>query len=477
MPNALEGQFVIAKSRSLVPEKWVVRESNGWLLATHPVLPVTEIQTADTTRIGWIIGHAIDRNASLLSATTLFPIDLNERQKEKGIETCLYSLAGRFAAFISGAGISRFYLDPGGSLSAVYSVQHPVVASTPSLIQDNGGFDEGLIKTLQMPESGSYYPFGLTPYRRVRRLLPNHYFDLSAWKEIRHWPADTELSVSRDTDGAVKEIISIIKNNLHAVAGAYPVHIGLTSGRDTRLLLACSREILDRVKFFTFKEKKRTRDPYVAGILARRFHLNHTFLESVYAGNADAEDYLHRVGHCTSGKIWQIHPTMSRLERNRALLAGMVALGRRHLWQNDNNIDMLKLDAKGLLERLHFPDPDRLLAMAEAWISGFRGLRNSLILDLAYVEQRLGCWGGPQMYGGDDRSVCHLWPLTHRRIFELMMRLPSEYKEKRQFWPDACALEWRELLDLPFNEYPGVLGMWQTAKRYSRCALRRLGRI
>ena len=115
--------------------------------------------------------------------------------------------------------------------------------------------------------------------------------------------------------------------------------------------------------------------------------------------------------------------------------------------------------------------------MAEGWLSDFSGFRNCLVLDFAYVEQRLGCWGGPQMYGGDDRSACHLWPLTHRRIFELIMRFPYEYKEKRKFWLDACALEWKELLDLPFNEYPGFLGLWQDAQRYSRGIARRAGKV
>ena len=477
MNNELDGQFVLTKNPGYVPEKWSVRESGGWLLATHPSLPVVDIETSSGSNLGWIIGHAINLSASILSGKTVFPVEMNDNRKERNVEKYLYKLGGRYAAIISGGGISRLYLDPGGSLSAVYSLHEPVIASTPSLMQGNGGFDDELIRTLGMPESGSYYPFGLTPYRQVRRLLPNHYLDLSSWSAVRHWPQKKELSINNETDAAVREIVGIIKNNLHAVAKAYPIHMGLTGGRDTRLLLACAREMLDKVLFFTFREKKRTIDSHVAGILARRFHLNHMFLQAEYAGNSEAEDWLYRVGHCVSGKIWQIHPTLKRLDRNRGLLAGMVALGKRHLWQVDNNIDTLKLDARGILERLHFPDSDRLLDKAEEWFSGFRGLRNSLVLDFAYVEQRLGCWGGPQMYGGDDRSVCHLWPLTHRRIFELMMRLPSEYKENRRFWIDACGLEWRELLDLPFNEYPGILGMWQTVRRYSRVALRRIKRI
>jgi len=95
-----------------------------------------------------------------------------------------------------------------------------------------------------MPESGSYYPFGLTPYRHVRRVLPNHYLDLEGWKAVRHWPGKAELTVDYDTDRAVKEIVSIIKNNLQAISKRYRIHMGLTAGRDTRLLLACSRPIL-----------------------------------------------------------------------------------------------------------------------------------------------------------------------------------------------------------------------------------------
>jgi len=65
--SELDGQFVLTKKESLFPAEWPVRESRGWLLASHPSLHVVTIETADGQELGWLIGHAIDLHASLLS--------------------------------------------------------------------------------------------------------------------------------------------------------------------------------------------------------------------------------------------------------------------------------------------------------------------------------------------------------------------------------------------------------------------------
>ena len=168
-----------------------------------------------------------------------------------------------------------------------------------------------------------------------------------------------------------------------------------------------------------------------------------------------------------SGRIWMIHPTLRHLDRKRALLPGMGGeIARSYFWSRDREIKLL--DAKAILDRLHLPVCDKTLIMTEEWLSEISDLSPSLVLDLAYIEQRLGCWAGPQMYGSDHRSVCHLWPLSHRRIFQLMLQLPSEYKQKQQLAKDICALEWPELLDTPFNDFSGPLKYVKRAGRYTR---------
>jgi hypothetical protein len=337
------------------------------------------------------------------------------------------------------------------------------------LIELNDGFDEELIAILGMPDSGLYYPSGLTPRRGLRRLLPNHFLDLSAWKSIRHWPGNLGLKVDNNVGEAVRGIIQIIKNNLYAVANNHFVHLSLTAGRDSRMLLACAREILDKINFFTFVNDKQTVDSHLAGILAKKFNLKHRFLRSEYASETEKEDWLYRIGHCVSGRIWLIHPTLRHLDRNRALLPGMAGeVGRAHPLRRGRAVSISHLDATKILNGLRLPACGKILKTTEEWFSEISDFPRALILDLAYIEQRLGCWAGPQMYGNDHRTVCHLWPLLHRKIFESMLKLPFEYRQEGQLSEDILALEWPQLLNYPFNDFSGPLKYVKGAGRYTR---------
>ena len=111
-------------------------------------------------------------------------------------------------------------------------------------------------------------------------MWPNHFLELSSWKSFRHWPVNFELKLDNNVGEAVKEIVKLIKNNLHAIGKAHLIHMSLTAGRDSRMLLACAGEILNKVVFFTFAGRRESVDSHVARILAGRFSLKNRFLQT-----------------------------------------------------------------------------------------------------------------------------------------------------------------------------------------------------
>ena len=204
----LDGQFVLTQHSQFIPEQWQVQEKGAWLLGTHPSLPITHVCLANGFHIGWIIGYAITSSGDFCPSKLCFTVDLQEyNTREETIETNLYEIGGRFAAIFLIDSISRFYLDPSGSLGTVYSLHLPLVASTPSLIDSDGhDWDEEIIRILRMPNSGLWYPSGLTPKNSVARLLPNHFLDLSNWKSVRHWPKSPEALAKGEKEDLVKKI-------------------------------------------------------------------------------------------------------------------------------------------------------------------------------------------------------------------------------------------------------------------------------
>jgi hypothetical protein len=74
-----------------------------------------------------------------------------------------------------------------------------------------------------------------------------------------------------------------------------------------------------------------------------------------------------------------------------------------------------------------------------------------LVLHLLYLENRMGCWAGPQTYarvGFRDT----IWPFNHRDAIGALIRLPPRYSHEARFVTDIIRSRWPELLEIPFNQ-------------------------
>jgi hypothetical protein len=121
----------------------------------------------------------------------------------------------------------------------------------------------------------------------------------------------------------------------------------------------------------------------------------------------------------------------------------------------------------------------RLQEALADWLDELPDLPLSTLLELAFVELRLGCWAAPHFYGGAPFSI-NLAPFSHREIFDILIRLPAAYRRNKVAATDIISTTWPELLGLPLNEYPGLRGMigpssWiGHSKRRVRSTLKRL---
>jgi hypothetical protein len=477
--NNLLSQFILCKSQKYIPKNWIMRREGLWWLACHPMLPVIEMRTSDSSCLGWLIGYPIDTTGWLLKDIVTLPDSALEYTDLHWFESWLYSLGGRFASVLLTPEITRFYLDCCGSLAAVYSPKYEIVASSTILIPYSKGTEENkvLIETLGIPRSDHWYPFGLTPIFSVERLLPNHFLDVSKWKSVRHWP-DGEITMHLNTGGIVSEISSIIRRNISAVIRDYPIYLTLTAGRESRMLLACAREQLERITFLTMlvPDSQGKLDCLIARKIARRYGLDHVILKDKPATKVEQEMWLKLIGHCVGGRIAKCFATLHQSDPKRPILTGLGGeVGRAHYWKKQDT-PFTQLSAIDLLERLHLPKIPDFEDRAERWLEGLSSNYDTMmILDLLYIEQRLACWGTAQQYG-NYWNIFELLPFAHRRIFELMLSLPYDYRRKQMISSDIVRSQWPELLKVPFNRDEGIKGYIQFFNRKIRNMNRRLTR-
>lgn len=123
----LIGQFIIARSDENIPSSWDRHKVEGFYIAHHPSLKLMKSDCANDNNTVIFIGYLINYQQKSLN--------LAPRYHTQGdifitVESSLSDLSGRYICFVSNGSKSRVYLDASGSLSAVYSIESEIVASS-----------------------------------------------------------------------------------------------------------------------------------------------------------------------------------------------------------------------------------------------------------------------------------------------------------------------------------------------------------
>lgn len=479
-------QFILSRSGELLPEDWPSRDRMGWHLATHPSdgLPIIGITAACGSQVGWLIGFGVDLEAGLFTDQLRVPVEASDANFASAFENRVYDLGGRFLAVLLTEDASRVYLDPCGSLAAVYAEGFETVCSTTTLLPDaEGSENRALADALDIPNCDNWYPFGLTPRKDARRLEPNHYLDLDAWESIRHWPVSPLVPV--ENQGDAERLVEEIADTAAAVARhlleAAPLTASLTAGHDSRMLLAAVQPMRDRITFFTEKYADRTAqiDCQIAARIAAKHGLSHHVIGWENPSEDELGAWLYRTGTCVAGRSWMAVRAARRSSGSGFKLLGLAAeVGRNDYWRLPD-IPRAAPAAGEAIAALKLPPAPQVVEGARAWLAEVPVSGWPTTMDMLYLEQRVGCWAGPQFYG-HVASKSDIVGWNHRRIIENCLRLPLEMRAGNDLANMLIESRWPELLEWPFNEFVGLPALADRAVRRVRRFFRehpRLGKL
>lgn len=452
-------QFVLDRDGLSAPGEFERRRFGDWVLATGANLPVTELTTGGA-QVGWLLGWAVlpgggfaDDHASL---------ELPHPDEHRAFEDSLYELAGRWLCIVAAGVRPRAYLDPGGSLAAVFAPDRNRFASTTTLAQDDPAARPARPRVLP----NQWYPLGETSDPGVRRLLPNHTLDLSTWEVSRHWPVEPiERVAESDVEGITAQI-DLIASSLARVIGELatraPLVLPLTAGHDSRMLLATARDVMTRVEFVTYDYgDSRKSDVSFARWFARDRGLKHTVLPLRPAVAEAREEYLRAVGHDASdGKTRDTRLAAALIPSDRGWVTGFAGeVGRAFYWRKPGEV----LGARDLIERMRLSVTDSRIAAMKTWLDSLPDGDTEFVLDLMYLEQRNGGWVSPQTYGAAGFEF-NIYPMNQRAVLTAMLRLPVEYRRRKRMPPAVVRSAWPELARYPIGRVPGLRGRWHQGR-------------
>lgn len=352
----------------------------------------------------------------------------------------------------------QIILDAGGQLGAVHDPERRAIASIPSLVPSKSQRDEALIEEFGLPARHGWYPFGLTPAKGVKRLLPNFALDLDAFTMTRIWPRAPDAIPNIRPDDAMPLIYSLTAKNARAIAGHGKFGAHLTAGYDSRMVLAAlGPEQAKRGTFVTIglPGSNAALDARIAARLATDLGFRHEVRPLLPATAEGLEFWRVQTDECMMDVVSTFVRTLASWDKDEIQLGGGGGEVLRAFYWHAKDIDGPPPDAEELLRRLKMPLTDRTLFAADSWLDTLPGADAVRIWDLAYIEQRLGCWAGPAIYG-NPQPLPSFAPFNSRRIHAAMLGLPEKYRLNAQSCRDFIAAGWPELNRYPFNSPFGL---------------------
>jgi hypothetical protein len=485
-------QWVLGRDASVMPDTWPRWTLRGWTLAAHDDAHVCRLATTSGAPIGWVIQPQLhtDAGGARRPRDEIRIAADPEGPDETAIEHGIYGrdaagradgtgLEGMWIAIVIAEGLSRVYLGP--THSVVYDRDKQRVATSHNLLAPFER-DLELSRAFDPIATNLYYSFGLTPFRGVRRLLPNHYLDLDDFAAVRHWPKAP--FPRRSAQEGVSAMVAHGRRLLHGLSeGVERIEVPLSAGNDSRAVLSLLQPIIAEgrvaVRPFTtvglaFEQRI---DLQGGRRLARIAGLPHETRPRQRHQAAPVEILMRnfaRIGEAKSGSALSrpqllAPPTASTATPERKLtVAGMGGeTGRAFYWSGGAPA---QLTASDLVRRVGAPILEATRTAAQDWIDGLPDFvrdEPADALDLAYVEQRMGCWEANARYLFPGRPDV-ISPMASGRCIDAVFGLPEGYRRTGRLQQDMVAQAWPALLAVPFNRATGALLVEQKLRGLAR---------
>jgi hypothetical protein len=443
-----------------------VRLKHGLHLSVHADLPWVRAEHGPSEAV--LLGTAVDALQPDLAEQEILDRLISDAPDLRTLVQRTWPLAGRWVVILQDERTTHLVTDPCGFRQVYYHAKEGDVwcGSQPEIIAAvcpmprlvRADLDE-FVRTKPYLSRQAAWIGDLTPYEGCMHLMPNHHLSLDSPVPVRFYPSGP-LPL-RSVPDVIEAAVPMLQGIVAALATRQDVCLAISAGWDTRLLLAASRGVRDRVEYFVYGEglvPDGAADSWVPQELSRRLGLGLLVRSCVEEGPEWFCDAL-----------WA-SVTTPRFEAKTRTIWDKFRRGDERLNINGNagEIGRSFYDHYGKRGVREYTGADLAsiigyggLAFAEReldpWIGQVPRFAGSELseLDLLYWEQRLGNWGA--QYPTEQDIACDEFsPFNCRLLLETLasaprgVRVAPKYLLSRQL----IARMWPEVLGVPINPVP-----------------------
>lgn len=462
--SAITGQFVIfsGDTESKLPRRQKL--AGQWQIALGDEIGLVEV-TNHGRPIGWLLGVVADLAEGVV-ITDRLALEVPHSSAAEWKAICERCAGSWLFVAVDGEEL-EFRPDSCATVGLVYDpAQRQAAAYAYLLVGD--AYQVRLMESerkLNAVEGDGWFTGGMTAHAGISRLLPNHCVNTRDWtmRRLSLELPDYTSEVATTIDAIAAEIATVTA----AALAHRPSKVCLTGGNETRALLAALRAQVTELEFLTMGFEASTLDVHLSRRLAADFGLDHTVLPQKRAGPDEQAVWLLGAGHAMAGNNKDFFPSMEPLA-GQYLIGGLGGeVGRGFLWPADlAGTDRISVEY--VLARLKQPATPANVEAVSAWHAQVpQGLDAFQMLDLAYLELRMGPWAFAQPRMRVVPRAIH--PLISYNQFARMWSLPPQIRQADTMIHLLVERSWPELLHIPINRY----GDWRDGwSRVSKAAKR-----
>ncbi len=252
----------------------------------------------------YLMGHAYNpftgeiEELSILKHLSVFEEDSKEFWQYESTLTGIY-----VAGVIRGDTI-RHWVDCTGMLISYYGIinEEFYCTSHSCLVADLCGLKEDIYVTeLKNYKFYNYFgrnlPADLSPFKELKRCVPNHEYvyqidtDEVVYKRFFPYHQFKECRNQEDYEILVHRVASIMRKSMKSISEKWPgkkAAISVTGGRDSGMTLASAKEVYDKFQYFSYiSEPQEAVDAYAAHEICKELNLEH----SIYDISDKDEDF------------------------------------------------------------------------------------------------------------------------------------------------------------------------------------------
>ncbi|WP_022835053.1 asparagine synthetase B family protein [Salisaeta longa] len=438
--------------------------TGGLVLQAHPDLDVTH-DTNDAGVSATLLGFALDPRTPRATNADVLNRLLQETTCAADAHRVTHFWGGRWVLVVEDASGARLFADPCGFRQAFYTdaahnerwcATHPGLLSDVMPLTEAPNAREGFIETGAYQNRPEWvWPYDTALYQGVRRLLPNHFLDLTTGHAHRFWPTTPRREAP--LVDVVTAVAPLLRGLMEGMAHRAPLAVAVTAGLDSRLVLAAARSVADRAWFHTqqyWAHTARTPDMYLPPRLCAHLGLAHHIVDCPADMTPAFAAQYHAHTHDAHPAYGVIAEGLHRhLPAGHVLVKGNgaeIARGRQVKVERPSIEDLARIT----VHASHHPFTEHHTAR---WLKEVRPVAartGYAIPSLHYWEHRMGSWQAQAQTEWD--LVCESFtPFNCRAVLVHLLATPVPVQEETQghFYRLIDTL-WPEALALPVNPTP-----------------------